>query len=387
MARGGHGGRRPKLVTKFARSPCYHFDFVVGGTRITGSTGETQEREAIRVARETRQRLVAQQVGLGPRRRGRPQAMTLLAAVERYHREVGLAWSDGARMDWLTDEIGDGTPLSEIDDDLVARLVANRKATHRWGDPKLGRVTPAEVNRSVPDLLRKLLLRARDVWKLYLPDMPHWRRHRQSEKPRQREMTIQEELALERAGRGDLRPLWQFALLSGLRKRNALLRWSQVDWSLGVIRVTVKGGTAREVPMTAEIRKLLRRERGRHPEFVFTFVAQKTWTEPRRGHRYMRGQRYPVTPNGFASSWRALCRAAGVDDLHIHDLRKTFGARMTRVAGIAAASKGLHHSTIALTSKTYSYITTDDVGDGMRMVSVRVRFWRRKAREAGGTTG
>lgn len=389
MAHGGRNGRGPKLVTKFPRSPYYHFDFVVGGTRITGSTGQTQEREAIRLAREARQRLIARHGGRSPRRRGRVHVMTFLAAVERYDKEVGLAWSDEARMDWLTDEIGDGTLLSEIDDELVARLVAKRKATYRWGNPKLGRVTSAEVNRSVPDLLRKLMLRARDAWKLHLPDMPHWRQHRQGEKPRQREMTIQEELALEHAGREDIRPLWHFALLSGLRKRNALLRWSQVDWSVGVIRVTVKGGAQREVPITEEIAEILRRERGHHPEFVFTFIAQKTWTEPRSGRRYVRGQRYPVTPNGFASFWRALCAAAAVRDLHIHDLRKTFGARMTRVAGIAAASKGLHHSTIALTSKTYSYITTDDVGAGMRKTAVRVRLWRRKARraEADRTTG
>jgi integrase len=119
---------------------------------------------------------------------------------------------------------------------------------------------------------------------------------------------------------------------------------------------------------------------GHHPEFVFSYVAQKTWVEPRGNRSFVRGERYPITLSGFSSFWRSVCKKAKVDDLNIHDLRKTFGARMTRVAGIAAASKGLHHSDIGLTLRFYSYITTADVGEGMRKTEIRVRLWRRRAK-------
>ena len=61
------------------------------------------------------------------------------------------------------------------------------------------------------------------------------------------------------------------------------------------------------------------RLQGHHPEYVFTYVAERT----RDGR--MKGERYPLTYSGVKIAWRRLRKRAGVIGFRFHDFRHDLG--------------------------------------------------------------
>ncbi len=59
--------------------------------------------------------------------------------------------------------------------------------------------------------------------------------------------------------------------------------------------------------------------------------------------------------------WAALQKAAEIPDVHIHDLRRTFGLHVARRAGIHVASRLLRHSDIRVTERHYAPLGLDDL--------------------------
>lgn len=60
--------------------------------------------------------------------------------------------------------------------------------------------------------------------------------------------------------------------------------------------------------------------------------------------------------------WDRLREAAGIPkDLHVHDLRRSFGLRVTKALGIFAASKLLRHSNSRVTEQVYAPLAPEDV--------------------------
>lgn len=63
----------------------------------------------------------------------------------------------------------------------------------------------------------------------------------------------------------------------------------------------------------------------------------------------------------FSRSWTRLRLAAKIGpDLHIHDLRRSFGLRVTRADGIFSASVLLRHSDVRITQRVYAPLATED---------------------------
>lgn len=301
----------------------------------------------------------------------RPGAeMTLDMAADRYWIEVGqyskerdLTENIARLIDW----IGPATPIADIDDDMLARLVARRRGDARMGRPKLGLVSVGTVNRTVTELLRRILTRARKVWKRALPNEPNYAGHILEEPAeRIRELRFDEEAAFEETERDDYRAARLFAQATGLRRREVVtLTWPQVDWGAGLIRVIGKGDKPRSLPITAEITEILWPLREHHPTRVFTFVAAKTWTNPKTGAATRRGERYPITEQGWASTFRRTAAKAGVTDLHIHDLRHTAATRTLRASkNIRAVQNMLGHADVATTMK-YAHAVLDDIAEAM----------------------
>ena len=84
----------------------------------------------------------------------------------------------------------------------------------------------------------------------------------------------------------------------------------------------------------------------------------------------------------FSRPWGAAKASARLGaDLHIHDLRRSFGLRVTRESGIYAASKLLRHADSRITERVYAPL---DAGDlmGFAVATERARvlsFKRKKA--------
>ena len=56
----------------------------------------------------------------------------------------------------------------------------------------------------------------------------------------------------------------------------------------------------------------------------------KPWTNPRNSQTYIPGQLYPVAYWGFDSWFDDVKEAIGINDLNIHDLRRTAASRIIR---------------------------------------------------------
>ena len=95
--------------------------------------------------------------------------------------------------------------------------------------------------------------RARDNWDAVILKEPVWKKHwlKQTRRPI-REITPAEENMLDGIEDEDFADIRRFGIITGLRRRNLLLTWPQVDFELAMVRVMTKGGVPRIVPLSQE---------------------------------------------------------------------------------------------------------------------------------------
>jgi integrase len=255
----------------------------------------------------------------------------------------------------------------------------------RRGTPlkPLGRVSPGQVNRSITQLLRRLMTRARKAWKVALPDEPNWTEHMLPEpRERVRELRYDEEARLEAVEREEYRAPRVFALITGLRRREiTALTWSQVDFAAEVIRVIGKGDKGHEIPITPELHLLLWPLRGQHETHVFTYLCQRTRFCPKSKRRFVKGRRYPITYHGFSTHIRRGLQKAKITDFRIHDLRHTSATRTLRATkNLKLVQKLLNHSSLSVTEK-YAHADLDDLREAMVETTADNMVRRTKSRE------
>jgi len=363
-------------VYRHKNSPYWQFDFQIDGYRFSGSTqltGSKRDAQAFEDGQKADAReLVANITAAGS------APLNLKRACDRWWSEHGRHLNDPdleARLDWITNQIGPQTPLHAITDDMVATMVeARRLDVRRSGRDSGGKqlyrpITARTVNKTTLSLLRRVMHRARDNWNATILREPKWKKHWLKETKRPiREITLGEEAILDSAEDADFAALRRFGIITGLRRRNLLLTWPQVDFEAAEVRVITKGGVPRVVPLSKEAYAILWARRGHHETNVFTFVAQRTRPCPKTGKKFIRGQRYPITYYGLGSNKRKWAKA-GVD-ARIHDMRHTTGSRTLRKTGnLKVTQELLGHSDIAITAKFYANVMIEDVRAAMEMTS------------------
>lgn len=330
----------------------YSFDFRYRRQRFSGSTGCTSKREAEKFEAGERARLKSLQFDAS-------KPLSFKAACAQYWNEVGQhhANSDDTirALDWLEAQIGGASLISTISDATIARAVAKRRGEG---------VSAATVNRSVCEPLRAILRRARRTWKQTVQDI-EWKDHFLKEpQERVREATPDEEAKFMASVRGDYAPALRFAILSGCRRAEIVgLEWKDVDFFNREFTVHGKGDRSRSIPMTESLHAMLWSLKDDHKTSVFTYVAKR----PRPGAR--KGDRQPITMEGFKTEWRRTRARAGIEDFRFHDNRHTAATRLVRATGnLKMAQKLLGHSDIATTSR-YAHVTKDDLRAGMEAAS------------------
>ncbi len=350
-------------VYKPASSPYYQYDFRRGGRRFTGSTKETNRRAAQAVERRLQEQAAEDRKRLSATAGAPP---TFDDAAGRYWREVGQYWTKSkayhAVIARLVDHFG-RTRLDQIDHAAVAELVAKRRREPRWGKTKLkhGTVRPicnTTVNSHVLKPLKTIFRRAVLVWGCHLPREPVWGKI-WLKQPEEiiRELDANEEAALERAVRDDYKPWFHFTHLSARRLAETLIGWPDVNWAANEIVTRGKGGRIVRTPITPSIRKILEGERGRHPEFVFTYVAERNM--PRYG--IVKGRRYPITYRGVVTRWRRDLAKSGVENFWLHGLRHDRATKVLRKTGnLKLVQRVLNHAQISTTAR-YAHVTDEDV--------------------------
>lgn len=361
-------------VFKVRNSPYYQFDFQIKGHRFYGSTEAKNERDAKEVEKAERAkavRLVEESVRAGRK------PMTIGTACDRWWDEVGQHGSDpdlARALDWLKGQIGPRVALHDVNDDMVTKAVeARRRHVRTAGRDAKGTqlyrpVTARTVNKTVPSLLRRVMNRARRAWSVTIFREPDWTQHFLVERKRPvREITAAEDAILDSIESQDFAELREFAEIMGLRRKELLLTWTQINFEQSTIAIIGKGGVPAVLPLTRRAYEILWGLRGNHAEFVFTFVAERTRPCPKTGRKFIKGKRYPITYYGMGSNKRKWAKA-GVD-ARIHDTRHTTGQRTLRTTGnLRLVQQLLRHTEIRTTAKFYTDPTMADLRAGMESV-------------------
>lgn len=346
-------------VYKPKGSPFYYSDFWLDGCRFLRSTKCTSKPEAKKVENVLREKAKCE---LAQAKAART-SMLLDDVAGRYWHEVGqhhaAARDTERQIGFLIEFFGKKRPLTEITDDDVARFVAWRRGHRVRGK---GVLSPFTVNDGTKQL-KKLFSRAK-LWGVRFDHEPTWRNHWIKVPPeRVRELHDDEAERLEAAMREDYAPFFAFARASGLRLRECLLKWSEVDWGAKKIRKPGKGGRMVGTDITPTVREILWPLRGHDPVHVFTYVAKTT----RNGR--VRGRRYPITYNGVCSRWQRLRKQAGVTGFRFHDFRHDLATKALRETGnLKVVQRMLNHSDIKTTTR-YAHVADEEVADALERVA------------------
>lgn len=147
-----------------------------------------------------------------------------------------------------------------------------------------------------------------------------------------------------------LRAMYWTSFLSGLRLSDVVgLKWEYVDLEREMFRVPMqKTGRVLKAPMHWILRLIFRRLESRR-----TFV----FSEPKMREDFV------------SHRFKKAARRAGIEDANFHCLRKSFASHLAIAGvGIHRISYLLGHSSVDLTSRTYSSLTPEAVVDDVRRI-------------------
>lgn len=196
-------------------------------------------------------------------------------------------------------------------------------------------------------LLRALFNHARRIWNwhglkgnpathLKLPTIDN---------QRQRVLSREEQGRLDEAlgdcRNGLVRPVYVLLRETGMRASEPLekARWSDVDWSRKVLRLTDSKTGMRDVPLSPAAIEALRELEPGEPDEPLVRISYEA----------------------LRAAWRRCCERAGIEGLHVHDLRHTAATRLALKSGNIFLVKLLTgHRTIKMLER-YVNPTADDV--------------------------
>lgn len=156
----------------------------------------------------------------------------------------------------------------------------------------------------------------------------------------------------------DVQDYVMLSLLFGARQANILgMRWDQINLDLNIWRIPkTKNGNSHTLPITDEIRPILiaRHEKRRSDEWVFP-------SDGRTGHL--------VEPK---SAWKTLMERAKLQDLRMHDLRRTLGSYLALTNhGLPIIGKVLGHKS-PVSTQIYARLADDPVRQAMDVAHKRM---------------
>ena len=159
--------------------------------------------------------------------------------------------------------------------------------------------------------------------------------------------------ALEECKNPVARDYIKMSLVTGARRSNVLaMRWDQVnlvrnEWLIP----ETKNGEPQTIPLLPQALEILQARKAdleaANGEFVFPSTGAKGHlVEPKR-------------------AWDTIRKKAGIEDVRLHDLRRTFGAWMAGSgANLSIIGKSLNHKSLD-TTKTYDRLWIDPVREAM----------------------
>lgn len=281
-------------------SSVYWLKISVNGQIIQRSTGTSDKAKAQEYHDKLKSELWEQlRLGVKPRRYWWQAAERWMQETsdKRTHKEdiVKLRWLDAHMSDLALDEV----TLDKVDEIRRNKLKEASKST---------------VNRYLA-LVRAILIRSRDDWE-WIDKVPKIKLYREP-RGRERALTPQMANSLLQALPEHQKDIVFFALLTGLRQSNISgLEWSWINFemrSLCIPHDRSKNGNPIPVYLTDSMLAVLKKQIGKHPIRVFTYLGKPIKTLNTR-------------------AWRDSLKHVGIEDFRWHDLRHTW-ATWHRQAG------------------------------------------------------
>jgi integrase len=242
--------------------------------------------------------------------------------------------------------------------ELHTRIGTKPSTVIRPGQPT-ARPAPRLAN-SVLTLLRTLFNLAVD-WGLYTGVNPTTRIKKFAEVSRDRFVTPSELPQLWAALKADPNPFVRVAflvsLLTGARRNEVLtMKWSDIDMAQGTWRIPeTKSGKVHLLPLPLPvIQEIKRLPRMAGNDFVFC----GRW-----------GRHHLVN---VSKPWKRIRTAAELDDIRIHDLRRTLGSWLVAAgASLPLIGKALNHSSVS-TTQTYARLQLEPVREALEQNAQRM---------------
>lgn len=156
---------------------------------------------------------------------------------------------------------------------------------------------------------------------------------------------------------------------SGARLSEALhAKWTDIDFEGGTWRIpSPKSGHPQTVPLAKDTLSMLRRL-------------------PRVGPFIILGRNSEKPRADLKKVWSRLCERAKLEDVHVHDVRRTFGLSVAKAAGLHIASRLLRHSNVLVTARVYAPLGLEDLRAAVEARAAVLPFASKKkpaARRAG----
>ncbi len=366
-------------VWRPSNTKIWQIDFWYRGTRYLKSSGTANVAEAKRAAKAWRSQVAGNGSGVFHRRVG---VITFGAAAIKYWETIGYgtvnASSLWAQIKRAEEIIGHDRPVCEIGDIEMLELRKAFATLPAARTMKLG----VRQNSAINDFTR-LVYRVINFASIFMdetmPRMPVPARFLLAETWRMRELSYDEEAALDGMKRQDLVPLWKFLIETGLRRGAACtLTWNQVDFALKKIIFIEKGKTKPKhvVPLSDYALGILQSLQQNHPVWVFTIVAEQAHMY--KGSLRKAGTVIPVAPSYFGKQMRMAFKDAGITNFTVQDFRHTAATRLLRACGnLVIVQKFLGHTTTKQTQR-YVHMVEEDVAGAVEMLNVARRAANRE---------
>lgn len=141
---------------------------------------------------------------------------------------------------------------------------------------------------------------------------------------------------------------------TGARKTEVLsARWDDIKFDDGLWRLPVtKSGKPQIIPLSRNILARLR---------LLPHAGQWLFPGVGDGHR-----------EDIKRGWVQVRKEAGIPDVRLHDVRRTFGLHIARSAGLHVASKLLRHSSIKVTESHYAPLGVDELRTALEKHSAEI---------------
>ena len=234
-------------------------------------------------------------------------------------------------------------------------------AKQRWGSKPLDKITTDAVQRWFNAIAESHKITAnRALASLRACLQAAWRRDKitgnpamkvrplPENTPRARVLSDAELSRLVKAVRALANPHHRLAftllLTTGARLSEVLhAKWEDFDLDAATWRIpSPKAGRPQVVPLAADTVAMLRNTKHRDSLVVPGAVPGKARFDLKK-------------------PWDALRVAAKLPDVHVHDLRRDYGLRVSKAAGLHVASKLLRHADVRVTEAVYAPLALEDL--------------------------